>query len=288
MKYLVTGATGAFGTRAIKTLSQRVPTSEIVASVRDKEKAHELIEMGIEVRQADFNDEQSLEKAFEGIDRVLMISTNEPVHDKRIAQHINAINAAKKNQVKLLVYTSGTNNPEKPVPLAIAHIATEKYLFESGVPYCVLRNNSYLETEIPTMKACMTGAPIVTSAGNGKVGFAMKYDYADAAVSALIGSNNENKIYELSGTPITYDEFAGILGSVLGKEIPVNHVDDDTYAAALKQLGMADVMIPMLVATKKGIREGLMEVHSNDLEMLLGRPAISLKDGLTSIYKILS
>lgn len=288
MKYLVTGATGAFGTRAIKTLSQKVPTSEIVASVRDKSKANELIDMGIEVRQADFNDEQSLENAFEGIDRVLMISTNEPVHDKRIAQHINAINAAKKNQVKLLVYTSGTNNPEKPVPLAIAHIATEKYLVESGVPYCILRNNSYLETEIPTVKACMAGAPIVTSAGNGKVGFATKYDYADAAVSALIGNNNENKIYELSGTPVTYDEFAQVLGDVLGKEIPVTHVDDDAYAAALKQLGMADVMIPMLVATKKGIREGLMEVHSNDLEMLLGRPAVSLKDGLTAIYNALS
>lgn len=288
MKYLVTGATGAFGTRAIKTLSTKVPTSEIVASVRDKSKANELIEMGIEVRQADFNDEQSLEKAFEGMDRVLMISTNEPVHDKRIAQHINAINAAKKNQVKLLVYTSGTNNPQKPVPLAIAHIATEKYLFESGVSYCVLRNNSYLETEIPTVKACMSGAPIVTSAGSGKVGFATKHDYADAAVSALIGSNNENKIYELSGTPITYDEFAQVLGAVLGKEIPVTHVDDDAYATALKQLGMADVMIPMLVATKKGIREGLMEVHSDDLEMLLGRPAISLKDGLTAICNALS
>lgn len=288
MKYLVTGATGAFGTRAIKTLSTKVPTSEIVASVRDKSKANELIEMGIEVRQADFNDEQSLEKAFEGIDRVLMISTNEPVHDKRIAQHINAINAAKKNQVKLLVYTSGTNNPQKPVPLAIAHIATEKYLFESGVSYCVLRNNSYLETEIPTVKACMSGAPIVTSAGSGKVGFATKHDYADAAVSALIGSNNENKIYELSGTPITYDEFAQVLGAVLGKEIPVTHVDDDAYATALKRVGMADVMIPMLVATKKGIREGLMEVHSDDLEMLLGRPAISLKDGLTAICNALS
>lgn len=288
MKYLVTGATGAFGTRAIKTLSTKVPTSEIVASVRDKSKANELIEMGIEVRQADFNDEQSLEKAFEGMDRVLMISTNEPVHDKRIAQHINAINAAKKNQVKLLVYTSGTNNPQKPVPLAIAHIATEKYLFESGVSYCVLRNNSYLETEIPTVKACMSGAPIVTSAGSGKVGFATKHDYADAAVSALIGSNNENKIYELSGTPITYDEFAQVLGAVLGKEIPVTHVDDDAYATALKRVGMADVMIPMLVATKKGIREGLMEVHSDDLEMLLGRPAISLKDGLTAICNALS
>ena len=135
----------------------------------------------------------------------------------------------------------------------------------------------------------MMGVPnIVTSADNGKVGFAMKYDYADAAASALIGSNNENKIYELSGNPITYDEFAQVLGNVLGKEISVKHVDDDAYAATLKQLGMADIMIPMLVATKKGTRDGLMEVHSNDLEMLLGRPAISLKNGLTTICNILS
>lgn len=288
MKYLVTGAAGAFGSRVIQTLTQKVPSNEIIAGVTDMSKAKNLMDAGIEVRYVDFNNVDSLEKAFAGVERILMISTNEPVHEKRIAQHTNAIDAAKKNGVKLLVYTSGTNNPENPLPLAIAHIATEKYLLESGVTYCILRNNFYLETEIPTVKACMSGAPIVTSARTGKVGFAMKYDYADAAVSALVGDGNENKIYELSGRPVSYDEFAQTLGKVIGKEILVKHVDDDTYSAALKQLGMADVMIPMLAATKKGIREGLMEVHSNDLEKLLGRPAISLEDGLKMLVNILS
>lgn len=101
MKYLVTDATGAFGARAIQTLSSKVPSSQIVASVREISKAQNLIDMGIEVRQADFNQMDSLEKAFAGIDRILMISTNEPVHEKRIAQHMNAIEAAKKNQVHL-------------------------------------------------------------------------------------------------------------------------------------------------------------------------------------------
>lgn len=75
---------------------------------------------------------------------------------------------------------------------------------------------------------------------------------------------------------------------MIGRKIPVQHVDDDAYAAALKKLGMADVMIPMLTATKKGIREGLMEVHSDDLEKLLGRPVVSLEDGIKTMVNLLS
>ena len=101
MKYLVTGATGAFGARAIETLSKKVGVGDIAASVRDKSKAKKLIDMGIDVRQADFNDPRSLDEAFSGIDRVLMVSTNEPIDEKRIKQHTNAINAAKKNGAKL-------------------------------------------------------------------------------------------------------------------------------------------------------------------------------------------
>ncbi len=47
-------------------------------------------------------------------------------------------------------------------------------------------------------------------------------------------------------------------------------------------------MIPMLTATKKGIREGLMEVHSDDLEKLLGRPVVSLEDGIKTMVNLLS
>lgn len=288
MKYLVTGATGAFGSHAVETLLKSVSASDIIACVRDKTKAEKYSALGVEVRQADFDDVASLEKAFVGVDRILVVSTNEPVHEKRIAQHTNAINAAKKNGVALLVYTSGTNDPQDPTPLAIAHIATEKVLKESGVPYCILRNNSYLETEIPTIKACMAGAPLVTNAGNGKVGFALKYDYAEAAASALLGSGNENTIYELSGEPVSYDRFAKTLGDILGKEIPVRHLSDEEYAVALRGLGMSEGMIPMLVATKAAIRKGSMEVHSADFERLLGRAVTPLEAGIKIIISALS
>ena len=70
----------------------------------------------------------------------------------------------------------------------------------------------------------------------------MRSDYADAAVSALVGSDGENKIYELSGAPIAHEEFAQVLGEVLRRKIPVRDVRDDGYAAALKRLGMADAV----------------------------------------------
>lgn len=287
MKYLVTGATGSFGTRAIESLLKEVNAENIVASVRDIAKADKIKSLGVEVRQADFNDYDSLVSAFKGIDRILMISTNEPVNDKRIAQHLNAINASKKERVKLLVYTSGIHDPSKPNVLSSAHIATEKALIESGTPYCILRNNLYLETEIPTIKACIAGAPIITATGNGKIGFAVRNDYADAAVSALTGEGNENKIYELAGKPITYDELAIELSSILEKTVPVQHVDDEAFAGVLKNLGMAEVLIPLFASTKADIRNGSLDVNSNDIEELLGRPVTPILDGLKSIISFI-
>ncbi|WP_161940524.1 hypothetical protein [Bacillus cereus] len=39
----------------------------------------------------------------------------------------------------------------------------------------------------------------------------------------------------------------------------------------------------MYVNIQKGIREGGLEVESNDLEKLLGRPTISIKEALNQI-----
>lgn len=288
MKYLVTGATGSFGTRAIETLLKSIPANDIVASVRDITKADRISNLGIEVRQADFNDPASLELAFKGVDRILMISTNEPVNDRRIAQHVNAINAAKKEGVDLLVYTSGIHDPQKPNILSAAHIATEKALVDSGVPYCILRNNSYLETEIPSIKACIAGAPLITATGEGKIGFAIRNDYADAAISALTGEGNKNKVYQLTGKPISYDELALALSEVLGKTVPVKHVDSTAYAEVLKNLGMAETLIPIFVSVKADIKKGSQDVMSDDLEMLLRKPVFSISEGLKQILTLLN
>jgi NAD(P)H dehydrogenase (quinone) len=128
----------------------------------------------------------------------------------------------------------------------------------------------------------------VTSAGNGRVGWALQQDYAEAAAAVLSGNGHENTIYELSGRLLTQEEFASALGTVLGKEVPVQQVDDDTYADIMKGAGVPDFLIPFLVEIQKDIREGTLEVESNDFEKLLGCPATQISEGLTQIVKGIS
>lgn len=129
----------------------------------------------------------------------------------------------------------------------------------------------------------MAGAPWVTSAGTGKTGWALQQDYAEAAASVLTGNGHENTVYELSGKPMTQDELTTALGSVLDREIPVQQVDDTTYADMMKGAGVPESFLPMLIYIQKGIRDGELEIESNDFEKLLGRPATPISEGVTRI-----
>ena len=70
---------------------------------------------------------------------------------------------------------------------------------KTGIPYSFLRNNWYLENEISSIQGILAGAPWVTAAGYGKVGWALQQDYAEAAATVLAGNEHENTVYELSG-----------------------------------------------------------------------------------------
>ncbi|MFY0801980.1 SDR family oxidoreductase [Peribacillus frigoritolerans] len=287
MKILVTGATGKLGTKVVETLLKTVPANQLAVSVRNPEKAEELRTRGVDVRQGDFDRPETLDTAFAGIDRLLIISADGD-NETRIRQHSNAVIAAERAGVKFIAYTSLANAKESKNFLAPTHQATEESILKTGIPYSFLRNNWYLENEISSIQGVQAGAPWVTSAGNGKVGWALQQDYAEAAASVLSGNGHENTIYELSGKLLTQEELATAVGNVLGKEVPVQQVDDATYADIMKNVGLPDFLIPMLVDIQKGVREGTLEVESNDFEKLLGRSATPISEGLTQIIKGIS
>lgn len=287
MKILVTGATGKLGTKVVETLLKTVPANQLAVSVRNPEKAEELRTRGVDVRHGDFDRPETLDTAFAGIDRLLIISADGD-NETRIRQHSNAVVAAERAGVKFIAYTSLANAKESKNFLAPTHQATEESILKTGIPYSFLRNNWYLENEISSIQGVQAGAPWVTSAGNGKVGWALQQDYAEAAASVLSGNGHENTIYELSGKLLTQEELASAVGNVLGKEVPVQQVDDATYADIMKSVGLPDFLIPMLIDIQKGVREGTLEVESNDFEKLLGRSATPISEGLTQIIKGIS
>jgi len=282
MKMLVTGATGKFGTKVVETLLKTIPASQLAVSVRNPEKAEGLRARGVEVRQGDFDRPETLDSAFAGIDRLLIISADGD-NETRIRQHTNAVAAAERAQVKFIAYTSLGNASESTMFLAPPHVATEEAILKTSIPYSFLRNNWYLENEIPSIQGVLAGAPWVTSAGSGKVGWALQQDYAEAAAAVLAGDGHENTVYELSGQLLTQEEFASAVGTVLGKEVAVQQIDDDTYAEIMKGAGLPEFIIPFLVGIQQGIRNGALEIESNDFEKLLGRPATPISKALTEI-----
>ncbi|WP_433745709.1 SDR family oxidoreductase [Paenibacillus amylolyticus] len=282
MKILVTGATGQLGSLVVEALLKTDSAKDLAVSVRNPEKAEALRAQGIDVRHGDFDQPETLEKAFAGVDRLLLISTDGD-NETRIRQHQAAVDAAKKAGVDFIAYTSVVNAEKNTLSLAEVHRATEKAIRESGIPYSFLRNNWYLENEAGSVQAAAQGAPWVHATNNSQVGWATRSDYAHAAAVVLASEGHENTVYELSGKLRTQAELAAIVGEVLGQEINVQNVDDAAYADIMKGAGLPDFVVSMLVDMQSAIREGALAVESDTLEKLLGRPAQPLNEGIKAI-----
>jgi len=175
MTLLVTGATGQFGSTVIDSLLKRGLAAQLAVSVRNPAKASSYKERGIDIRQGDFDDSASLTRAFSGVDRLLIISTDGD-NETRIRQHKTAVHAAQAAGVRFIAYTSISNASNNPLSLAEVHRATEDAIRATRIPYAFLRNNWYLENELGFVQAALAGAPITTSAGKGRVGWALRAD----------------------------------------------------------------------------------------------------------------
>lgn len=288
MKVLVTGANGNLGSKIVEYLLTKLSVEEIIVGVRNElsEKAQNYKGQGLEVRVTNFENPETLITAFTGIEQLFIISTfgdDETV----MRQHTNAVNAAKVTGVKQVIYPSVTRAEGNDFFLSVMHRAREITIIESGIPYVILRNNWYVENELGTIQGCMAGAPWVTSAGEGKIGWVYRPDLAEAAANVLVaeGHQHENKIYELSGENLTQQQFVDTLNEILAKKISLLAVDDGSYEEMLKGAGVPEAYLPMLVMTQKGIRDGGLESTHSDLDFLLERKATPLKQALVQLLE---
>lgn len=281
MKILVTGATGKLGSLVVEELLKLVPAESVAVSVRDAKKADHLAARGIDVRTADFNDYGSLLTAFSGIDRLLMISTDDLAN--RVSQQAAVVQAAKEAGVGFIAYTSAPKAPTSKLGLADSHSKTEKAIQESGIPYVILRNNWYLENEMGTFQAVLNGGPWVIASGTGKAGWAPRRDYAEAAARALAGQGRENTIYELTGQPLTQEELSAVFAKATGRSVQVQYVEPEAYSKALTEAGLPEPVAQMLASMQAQIGEGELEVESGDFERLLGHPLTPLDEAIRSL-----
>ncbi|WP_328991317.1 SDR family oxidoreductase [Kribbella sp. NBC_01245] len=272
---VVTAATGQLGRLVIDGLLERVPANQLVAAVRDPAKAADLAAKGVDVRQADYTDSESLALAFKGADKVLLISGSEV--GQRVAQHTNAIEAAKAANVGHLVYTSVLHADTSTLSLAVEHLATEKVLQASGLTSTILRNGWYTENYgQPVTQSVETGV-IIGSAGDGQIYGAARKDYAAAAVEVLTGTDHENKVYELAGdNGFTLADLAAAVTKASGREVRYDNLTLDAHKETLVGFGLPAEVAAMLAGWDQGISTGDLADTSGELSRLIGRPTTPL------------
>ena len=272
---VITGASGQLGRLVIKSLLAKVPAGQIVAAVRKPESVSDLAALGVQVRRADYTDSASLDAAFQGAEKVLLISSSEV--GQRVAQHRNAIDAAKKAGVSLLAYTSILHVDTSPLGLAAEHAATEAYLGQSGVPFVLLRNGWYTENYLASIQPALQHGAFIGSAGEGRISSAARADYAEAAAVALTAPGQSGKVYELAGDDsYTLAEFAAELSRQSGKQVPYVNLPESEFKAALVGAGLPEPLAGLLADSDVGASKGGLFDDSHQLSTLIGRPTTPL------------
>ena len=275
---VITGATGNLGQHVIASLLKSVPAANIIAAVRNPAKAADLAARGVQVRQADYNDGASLDAAFKGATKILLISSSEV--GQRAQQHQNVIDAAKRAGVSLLAYTSVLRADTSPLGLAAEHVITEAAIRASGLPYSFLRNGWYLENHTEHMAPVLEHGVVLGAAQNGRFSSAARADYA-AAAAAVLTADKPQAIYELAGDQgFTLAEYAAEVARQSGKAIVYKDLPQADFKAALVSVGVPEGFADLLADSDAGTAKGGLEDHGKQLSVLIGRPTTSLLDAV--------
>ncbi|OTP76481.1 SDR family oxidoreductase [Caballeronia sordidicola] len=275
----VTGANGNLGQLVVNGLLKTVPATQIVAAVRSPEKAADLRALGVQVREADYDRPETLLKAFEGVEKVLLISAVVP--GQRFRQHKAVIDAARQVGVKVIAYTSMLRADSSSLILAEEHKETEAYLKRTGLDFVLLRNGWYLETNTGAIAAALAHGAIIGSAGLGRFASASRADYAGAAVAVLTRDGHENKTYELVGNhSFSMPEFAEEVSRQAGKPIAYNNLPPADYATALLGFGLPKFVVDVVIDADVKSAKGELDSSSNDLSELLGRSTTSMSEAV--------
>ncbi|RJG08296.1 SDR family oxidoreductase [Massilia cavernae] len=278
---VVTGASGQLGRMVIEGLLERLPAADIVAAVRNPDQVNDLAKRGVQVRHADYDKPATLEKAFEGADRLLLVSSSEV--GKRVPQHRAIIDAARRAGVALIAYTSILHADVSPLPLAAEHKETEEMLQRSGVPFVLLRNGWYTENYIASVPAALQHGVVLGSAGEGRISSAARADYAAAAVEVLTRDGQAGRVYELAGdTAYSLTDFAAEISRQSGKAVVYNDLPEPDFKAALLGAGVPAGLAALLAESDAGAAKGGLFDDSLQLRELIGRPTTPLASLVTA------
>lgn len=276
---LVTGCSGHLGRRVLELLLAR-GTRSLIATTRWPDRLADFTRRGVTVRWADFDKPESLETAFAGAQRMLLISTDAiDGTDRRRRQHAAAIAAAEGVGIEHIVYTSLARADTSRLTIAADHVATERRLADHQVGYTVLRANIFTETLVPVLLTAIATGMLLGLPGDGGVAYISRDDCALAAATALQSSTGRSTL-ELTGPDVVRRApLARIATDVTGKDVFYAALPPDEL---VRRWQAARLPFSTLLPLEQAAIDGQFAFTTTDFFRLVGRQATELYDFLVA------
>jgi NAD(P)H dehydrogenase (quinone) len=288
MKILVTGATGHLGSAVIIQLLTKIKPEQISIITRNEEKRGEFQAKGFNAYLGSYDDVIAIEKAMNGVDTVLLISSGD--QGDRMQEHKNVIDVAKKMCVKNIAYTSRCLRDRNTLAnqLMVEHFDTEDYIIASGLKYTFFRNILYMDA-IPQFIGGNIALErgIYLPAGDGKVSFALRSEMGEAMANVLLNDEFNNCVYNFTGDKVySFYDIATSLSELSGKEIKYNNLETIVFEGMMKQRNLPELVIKKIVDFITDIKNNQEIEVFDDLEKAINRKPTGLKEGLKILFDL--
>ena len=271
---LITGATGNVGSTVLANLVEA--GHGVRALVRDESKAQSVRDAGAEVVIGDLDNPDTLAAAFDGIDKVLLLTAPNP---NAATQASNAIAAASQAGVSHVVRLSALFIDENgPARVGRLHAVTENELKSSDLPYTIVRAQFFMQNLLLAAPTVVSDGAVYMPMKDGRIGMVDARDIADAISTILTSDGHLGKTYTITGPASeSFDDVAKAFADALDK--PVNYIDVPLEAAreGMIAAGFGEWFAGAMTEYFGLFREGAAELTTDDFETLTGHPARSLE-----------
>jgi NAD(P)H dehydrogenase (quinone) len=271
-KIVVTGATGTIGRRVVEGL--RAKQAEVAALARDAAKARSL---GVPVVTGSFEDRASLERAFAGVDTVVLITA---ANAKADAQTLVALDAAKTAKVRKIVRVSALKAAtDGPTDNTRQHGRTEAALQASGLTYVILRPQFFMQNVLGSLSTITGEGKLYFGSGQGKLGMVDTRDVSDAAVAAALTNTLDGGTYELTGpASIDYHAVAAAVGRGLGRDVAFVPVPPEAMAETMRRMGADEWAATVIRDYSAAYARGFGDFTTGEVARITGHPPRSIDD----------
>ena len=271
---LLIGAPGNIGTAAAAALLARVGRDGLRAGAVYDAAATALRELGLtDVVRADLRDPASLDRAFPGVERLVLIT---PFVPDQADLEIAALDAAARAGVERVVKLSPTHADRDRYPVTPAnstpHVVSEAHAARLGLPLTIVRAEAFTSNLLAQVPA-IAGGLLVYPGGDAGMTWTDPRDIGDAMAVVATSEQPAREVLWVTGPEaLPFAELAARISTAVGS--PVHYVDADPvqWRAQLEAAGLpaywADALVEMFACYRD---HG--PVRTDTVAELLGHPA---------------